>query len=560
MPRRARRSEGTATADLGTAYDLLAKGAWDRAAAALELVVADPSSDEVAAEAWAGIGLASFWQDRPERAVEAFERAQALYEGLDRPGDAARVAMWLSDVHLTFFGAAAVANGLLGRAERLLREAPPGPAHAWWPLYRGHYRLMVDREAEEAADLARLALDRARELSLADVETVARSLEGLALVTLGDVDAGMSRLDEASARAIGGDVLDVSAVAWACCYLIAACDDVRDIERAAAWCRRVMSFCERWGVQPVFLSCRTRYASILTWQGRWEAAERELEGALSEAERVSPPLERAGAARLGELRRRQGDLDAAENAFRRAGEHPLALLGQAAVALDRGDPELAYELATRLLRRSTDTDATARADALLLQTRAAFDLDRTETVADAVDELERRAERAGTSPLRATAAFARGLLCRARREREEALAALEEAVSLYDAGGAPFEAGEARIELGRTLLELGRERAGRRELELAGEAFAELGARGRASAVHELLQTTGSKAGEELGLTGRELEVLELVAEGLTNAEIADRLGISPHTVKRHISNILVRLGESSRAAAVARATRAGVL
>jgi DNA-binding NarL/FixJ family response regulator len=50
------------------------------------------------------------------------------------------------------------------------------------------------------------------------------------------------------------------------------------------------------------------------------------------------------------------------------------------------------------------------------------------------------------------------------------------------------------------------------------------------------------------------------VAEGLTDKEIAVRLGISEHTVHRHVSNILTRVGGSSRAAAVAQAAREGIL
>jgi DNA-binding CsgD family transcriptional regulator len=54
--------------------------------------------------------------------------------------------------------------------------------------------------------------------------------------------------------------------------------------------------------------------------------------------------------------------------------------------------------------------------------------------------------------------------------------------------------------------------------------------------------------------------VLKLVAEGLSDKEIADRLFLSGHTVHRHISNIQVKLGLPSRAAAVAWAARSGIL
>ena len=61
-------------------------------------------------------------------------------------------------------------------------------------------------------------------------------------------------------------------------------------------------------------------------------------------------------------------------------------------------------------------------------------------------------------------------------------------------------------------------------------------------------------------LTGRELDVLKLVAQGLSNAEIARRLVLSEHTVHRHLANILRKLGLSSRAAAAAWGVRTGLV
>jgi LuxR family transcriptional regulator, maltose regulon positive regulatory protein len=60
-------------------------------------------------------------------------------------------------------------------------------------------------------------------------------------------------------------------------------------------------------------------------------------------------------------------------------------------------------------------------------------------------------------------------------------------------------------------------------------------------------------------LSKRELEVLALVAEGLTNLEIADRLVLSEHTVHRHVTNLLRKLGLPSRAAASTLAGRYGL-
>jgi pimeloyl-ACP methyl ester carboxylesterase/DNA-binding CsgD family transcriptional regulator len=61
-------------------------------------------------------------------------------------------------------------------------------------------------------------------------------------------------------------------------------------------------------------------------------------------------------------------------------------------------------------------------------------------------------------------------------------------------------------------------------------------------------------------LSEREREVLRLVAEGLSDAEIAGRLIVSPHTVHRHVANIRTKLGQGSRAAAAAYAARRGLI
>jgi LuxR family transcriptional regulator, maltose regulon positive regulatory protein len=86
-----------------------------------------------------------------------------------------------------------------------------------------------------------------------------------------------------------------------------------------------------------------------------------------------------------------------------------------------------------------------------------------------------------------------------------------------------------------------------------------LAALGRTDAVAGQAPVTGSdKAGTVL--TPRELEVLTLVAQGLSNAGIARRLVLSEHTVHRHLANILRKLDLSSRAAAAAWGVRAGLV
>jgi DNA-binding NarL/FixJ family response regulator len=66
-------------------------------------------------------------------------------------------------------------------------------------------------------------------------------------------------------------------------------------------------------------------------------------------------------------------------------------------------------------------------------------------------------------------------------------------------------------------------------------------------------------SGSPAGLTSREVEVLQLVALGLSNADIGERLGVSPRTVHAHLRSIFDKLGVTTRTAAAHEAVRLGV-
>lgn len=66
--------------------------------------------------------------------------------------------------------------------------------------------------------------------------------------------------------------------------------------------------------------------------------------------------------------------------------------------------------------------------------------------------------------------------------------------------------------------------------------------------------------GESTSLTARELQVLQLLAEGMTNQQIAERLTVSPRTIKTHVQNLLSKLATPDRTGAVARGFRLGLI
>jgi DNA-binding NarL/FixJ family response regulator len=261
--------------------------------------------------------------------------------------------------------------------------------------------------------------------------------------------------------------------------------------------------------------------------------------------------------RLAELRRRQGRTEEATALIAQATHHPLAVLCRAAMALDRGDAVEAADGAARYLRLMGEAQ-TERALGLELVVGAQALAGRPSEAAAAARELRAIADAAATASLLGAASHAEGLVLLAEGDRDGAREAFEDAVELFGRAGLPFESARARVDLAGALRALGREDAAVHEFEHALESFAALGAAGeerRVAGVQASRDADGAGA-----LSRREREVLSLVAQGLTNAQIASALVLSEHTVHRHVANILTKLGSSTRAAAVARATELQLL
>jgi LuxR family transcriptional regulator, maltose regulon positive regulatory protein len=524
----------------------LARGEWARARAEFEAALAERESPE----ALEGLGRACWWLDDVQASSEARERSYRLFRERDDFSGASRLACQLARQAAVFGGEPAVASGWTQRARRLLADVDECAEHAMLAVHEAFVAFMFASDAEKARERAVAGVELARRFGLMDVEMLGMALEGVSLVAEGEVAAGMRLLDETTAAAIGGEMREVEQIAQACCFMIYACERVRDFDRAGQWCTQMKEYCRRAGLPSLFAVCRTHYATVLTERGEWSEAEAELLGA-GEQLALRPGQAVEGIARLGELRRRQGRFEEAAQLFARVGFHPRAQIGHAALALDRGDPDAAAGWAERFLRQVPESDCTQRAHGFELLARARAALGDIEGARAVLGELAGVTELVESELLRAALAFASGIVEAAAGAPELARGLLEDAVDRYERGRLPFEGAEARTALAEVLRGLGQGKAAERETHQATQAFQRLGATAAAR------RARAPSAG---GLSARELEVLRLVSEGMTDRDIAERLVLSPHTVHRHVSNILVKLGQSSRTAAAAHATRQGLL
>ena len=525
--------------------EALRRGAWAEARERFERALQERETPE----ALEGLGMAAQWLVDRETVFVARERAYRLYRDRQSTRDAGRVAIQLAWDYRTFRGEAAIAAGWLQRARDLLSNEEPSSEHGWLAVREASV-LLAEGQLAAARGLTSDAVDLGRSLSDVDLEMTALALDGLVLVNEGRVAEGMRRLDGTAAAIVGGDFQDLFAIAHSCCYLIFACERVHDFDRAGQWCERLAEFCERYGSKPLFSVCRTHYADVLMFRGLWPQAEEELRLAAPELETNVAGMAGEAFVGLAELRRRQGRTDEAQGMFVELEHRPDGRLGCARVALDHGEYRTAADHAEQYLRQVGHEAKTRRVAGLEVQVRALAALGDADGAQRAVEELTVIATDVHTEPLRACALAAEGAAAAAADDLPLARRALEDAVTLYAGSGMPYECAITRIELARVLVASGCNDDANRETARATETLERLG----------VVSQPPPTNGESLGLTGRELEVLALVADGLTDPQIAQRLVISEHTVHRHVSNILVKLSCSSRAAAVKRAAATGAL
>ena len=242
----------------------------------------------------------------------------------------------------------------------------------------------------------------------------------------------------------------------------------------------------------------------------------------------------------GHRRRRLGESEGARDPGAQPG---LALLR---LAQGKGDA------AAAAIRRTVDetADPLKRVELLPAHVEIMLAVGDLEEARRASDELDAISEAQANDPVSATAAHAGGAVALAHGDARGALTRLREALGTWQGLEAPYEAARTRVLIGLACGQMGDDDTAALELEAARSVFEDLGAATDLSRVRSLMAPAASK--ETHGLTARELQVLRLLADGKTNRAIATELVLSVRTVDRHVGNIFVKLGVSTRAAATA--------
>jgi ATP/maltotriose-dependent transcriptional regulator MalT len=528
----------------------LSIGEWERARKLLEEALNKDESPEIYEE----LGWAFWWLNDAVSVFDYRLKAYNLFLDKDNKPGAARNAIWIGIDHIEFKGEFAVAGGWFQRAENLLE----GINNTWeaglMKITKARWAFQAEKNTELAFKLIDESLQISKLIKSIDGEMLCEALKGFILVVEGRISEGMSLLDEATLLALTHENSDIKTTTTTYCFLIDACERIRDYERANEWCNNVREICKRWRYKAMFANCKMKHAGVLIWKGDWKEAEEELSSAITELKELRPAQINACIVRLADLRRRQGKWNEAEKLLNEVGSHPLKQLYCAALFYDKEEYENALNPAERYLRQIPVKEKGERAVGVELLLRIYVKLGKLDHVEILLNELSEITNSINTLPLKAALLNAKGIYNFGSNNLELAKENLEDAVDLYDKITLTFEAAKCRVLLSEISFKLNKLVQAEAELNSAIATFEELGAEKDSEKAKHVLKNlykvnTDDLNKNEYEFTGRELEVLRLITEGKSNDEIAEKLFLSTRTVEKHITNIYSKMGISGKSA-----------
>ncbi len=442
----------------------------------------------------------------------------------------------------------------VNQGSALLAREEDCAEHGFLLVPVAYEQLVMEGNPDRAASTAAQAAEIGRRFGDLDLLAVALSIQGRSILRSGRGLVGMTVLDESVTVAATGDLYPpIYGIVLS--SAIDASEEAFDLSRFDEWTRALAKWCQEQRGMVAF-RCRSlaHQARLSQLHGKWSDALEKARQACEEHIAAADPAAAAAAVyRQGEVLRLRGELTAAEAAYDRAsqlGFEPQP--GLALLRLAEGDLKAAVASINRVLAESRDRLQRARllpaAVEILL---GAADLPGAAT---ACRELVAIAADQGSPALEATAKQATGAMLLPQGDALAALEALRQASRAWRYLAQTHEEGRARVLIARCCRMLGDDDAAALEVSAARRIFTQLGA--RPDLAHAESIFARASVVSTYGLTNRELDVLRLLATGLTNRAIADELVVAVRTVDTHVSSVFSKLGVANRSAATSFAYR----
>ena len=493
-----------------------------------------PYLDRLGARERAGVLDAYGWElynaHRFREAVDAGRAAVALYERLDEPIAVGNCLVRVSR-HLFMAGDTDAAEVSAQRAVMILEPTGHGAALAHASLYEGAILAMTEDDPARAAGILASARDMAIRLARLDLAALSLNYLGIARAATGE-GGGIELMRESIAAAEAARQYEYAARGY--CNLAELLFRAGRLDELETSVEEGLRYARERGFWSHAYGLELHRAAAQLRRGRWEPAGVGLRRLVDDVDDVGM-LYVYSVSWLGRLLARQGDEGASamlEAAWGRARRQRLliclAYAGLATVeqAWLTGNTEQARRVAAVLLPRTEHAGAAPfRAELLRYLARCGLEAEPFDGCPEP------------------WAAGLRGDWRAAAEGWEAAGDPYEQALELAESGDP-----EATLESLRILDGLGASAA-------AGLVRTRLRAMGRRVPRGPQTATRANPA----RLTERQLAVLGLVSEGMTNAEIADRLVVSVRTVDHHVAAVLGKLGVRSRREAAAAAHEMGI-
>ena len=498
------------------------------------------------------LATAAYLVGEDVHAVAIWTRAHNRLVSQGQALRAARCGFWLG-LKMLLAGEIAQATGWLARSQRLLGESEAECVERGYGLVVSGLLSMGRGDIESAGDAFEAAILLAERHSDPDLLALGLLGRGQSLIYSRRIAEGVARLDEAMLGITAGHVSPVLA-GIVYCAVILTCQRIFDLRRAGEWTRQLDAWCaSQADLVPYRGRCLLHRAEVLQLRGDWKGALAEVTKARAHLAEEPKALGSA-CYQQAELHRLRGELALALERYQEASRHGYEPQpGLSLLRLAEGRTEAAVA-AIRGYAASVGPpgggDGTSRARVLGPHVEISLASGDLATARAAAEELTEIATDIDAPFLLASATQATGAVLIAEGKPKAALALLREAWAIWERLEAPYEAARVRVLVGRACRQMGDVETALMHFHAARSAFGELRARPDVAALDRLLD--GGHGGPSTGLTDREREVLACVASGGTNRQVATTLGISEHTVARHLSNIFDKLGVTTRTAASA--------
>ena len=505
------------------------------------------------------LACSAYLSGRESDATNAWTQAHHLFIEARQPRRAARCGFWLA-LTLLLSGDGAKSTGWLARTQRGLKQHQDSAERGLTQIIAG--LLQMGRDTETAANTFAESLALAERHHDADLLAFGLLSRGQALIQMRRVSEGVPLLDEAMVTVMSGEVSPIAA-GIVYCAVILTCQRILDLERAKEWTIALDAWCSEQQELVAFRGqCLIHRSEILQLKGEWPDATAEAQRACDWYQDREQRSSGRAFYQCAELHRLRGELEMAREMYRAAGRggyEPQP--GLSLLRLAEGQTEAAVAAIRRVVNESGDEQGPgggmARAKVLGPYVEIMLACNDLKGAREGADELARMAAETDTPFLVAGAAEAMGAVLLAEGDPNAALATLREAWAAWQKLEASFESARVQALIGSACRQLGDEDTARGHLEAARTVFERLGALPALKGLEQKGIESRSSATSQL--TGREREVLALLAAGNTNRQISTALHISEHTVARHVSNLFNKLGVSSRTAAASFAHKHGL-